>query len=357
MWYLQNPKTDEIEGYVEYMSNKIKNSRHYDYFRDKLERNRRGEVIYYVDILLRADPDRQRKLNKCLMKRIFGKKYQEKHLRRLTQICVKKSKKIKLETYEKHLYKTYYQKVDKLRKLFNYDSWISGDKDYSYKLAAIKKSNVCPYCNRQYILTIEKKNAGDKVVKHIARPHFDHWYPKEIFPLLALSFYNLVPSCSVCNSSIKGTNVMGSRKYIHPYAQQIGYEPSFKFRVIYRSDKDFSLYTTIPKDKREKNMLNAFHLNDVYKYHERLEVEDLVLLQRAHSDTYLTKLMATIFRDLSPKMNIREVIRMIFGVETNAAHLNDRPMSKLKKDILEQFRIIDEQGNIHPDLLKIGSKI
>lgn len=34
---------------------------------------------------------------------------------------------------------------------------------------------------------------------------FNHFYDKGTYPYLALSFYNLIPSCSTCNSSkVKG---------------------------------------------------------------------------------------------------------------------------------------------------------
>ena len=45
----------------------------------------------------------------------------------------------------------------------------------------------CPYCNRHYTFTLNK---GAK-----AAPEFDHFYDKADHPLLAVSFYNLVPSC------------------------------------------------------------------------------------------------------------------------------------------------------------------
>jgi len=284
------------------------------------------------------------------MKRIFGKWYQEKHLRQLTGLDKKFREGTLTDQHEQWLYNTYYSKVDKLRKLFNYDSWISADKVFSYSLSKVKKTNACPYCNRQYTLTIEQNDNVGNVTQRIAKPHFDHWYPQETFPLLALSFYNLVPSCTVCNSSIKGAEVMSAAKYIHPYAQIKGYEPRFKFRVLFKGDKDYMLYETHSTDEREERMKRAFFIEDVYKYHEGLEVGDLVKMQREHSNTYLKKLMRNVLKDMTPKLSMREVVRMAFGTEIDAAHLNDRPMSKLKKDLLEQFHIIDENGNVHPEL-------
>ena len=351
MWYLLKPNKDKLDDYVSYMSGKIKASRHYAAFSTYLEVNRGGRAVDFVDLLLRAEPKLQRQLSKALMKRIFGKQYHEKHLRQLAGLD-KKFRDGKLtDQHELWLYHTYYSKVDKLRKLFNYDSWISGNKAYSYKLSVTKKTNACPYCNRQYTLTIEQKDDAGNITQRIAKPHFDHWYPQETFPLLALSFYNLVPSCPVCNSSIKGTAVMAVGQYVHPYEQVTGYEPGFKFRVLFKSDTDYLLYETRSRDEREERMKQAFFIVDVYRYHEKLEVGDLVKLQREHSDTYLKKLVKTVLNDLTPKVSAREVIRIVFGTEIDAVHLKDRPLSKLKKDLLEQFHVIDEDGNVNPELL------
>ncbi len=48
----------------------------------------------------------------------------------------------------------------------------------------------CPYCNRSYIFTSSKSGT---------RPQYDHYFPKSKYPYLALSMYNLIPCCSICN--------------------------------------------------------------------------------------------------------------------------------------------------------------
>lgn len=128
---------------------------------------------------------------------------------------------------------------------------------------------------------------------------------------------------------------------MHPYSQRVEYEPSFKFRVLFHGERDFELYETKPLDHREENMMNAFYLRDVYRYHEDLEVMDLVKLQRECFGGYLLKMMEVIFRG------------MVFGAEIDTARMNDSPMTKLKKDLLVQFWIIDEKGEIYPDLLRM----
>src|SRR3546814_568677 len=107
---------------------------------------------------------------------------------------------------------------ENIKNLFKYDSFISKDEDHTfefyngYNLAENMPINTCIYCNRLYTHTI----ITDKR-EFIARPTFDHWFPKATFPLLSLSFYNLIPSCNVCNSSLKGTKTMALKNIFHPY--------------------------------------------------------------------------------------------------------------------------------------------
>lgn len=358
MWYLPKPTDKDLSDYVTYMSAKIKNTAEYAALQGDFECDIKGHHYDFVDMLLEAKPQCQLALNRFLMKRLFNNPhYAEGDIDELTKAVAKrktaqtKGRQPNLTVREQQIIATYEHRTKQLRKVFDYSKFISKDADFSYTLSHVKETNACPYCNRQYTLTIEKKTRAGEVVDHIAKPHFDHWFAKTTFPLLSLSFYNLVPSCSVCNSSIKGSTLMQINNHMHPYCQERGYEPSFKFRVLFTGDKDFELYTTKSKIAAEEQMKKDFFIEDAYKYHEQLEVADLVKMYREHEETYLKKWMKATLRDLLPTKSVSEIIRMVFGAEINAGHLNDRPMSKLKKDLLEQFHIIDHNGNIHPELI------
>lgn len=358
MWYLPKPTDKDLSDYVTYMSAKIKGKQGYRSLQPFLECVIKGHRYDFVEMLLEAKPQSQLALNRFLMKRIFNNpNYTEGDIDELTKaIAKKKSARTKnVQFYptqrEQQVLHIYEQNTALIRKVFDYDTFISKDPDYSYELSKVKETNACPYCNRQYTLTIEKKTRAGVVVDHIAKPHFDHWYAQTTFPLLALSFYNLVPSCSVCNSSIKGSTLMQISNHVHPYCQERGFEPSFKFRVLFTGDKDFELYTTKSKTAAEEQMKEDFFIEDAYKYHEQLEVADLVNLYREHEETYLKKWMKATLRDLLPTKTVSEIIRMVFGAEIDATKQNDRPLSKLKKDLLEQFHVIDYKGNIHPELI------
>ncbi len=118
----------------------------------------------------------------------------------------------------------------KLKAIFDYEGWLVslGPNDYygAYQLAQNLDKRSCIYCNRTYTITQTKVNK-DNIEKKLVRPQFDHWYSKENYPALGLSFFNLIPSCSICNSSVKGRKEFSLDDYIHPYLDNI--VDDFKF--------------------------------------------------------------------------------------------------------------------------------
>ena len=71
--------------------------------------------------------------------------------------------------------------------------------------------SVCPYCNRQYVTNYESDN-DEKTSADL-----DHYYCKSRYPFLALSVYNFVPSCQICNTLFKGDKDFYLEEHINPH--------------------------------------------------------------------------------------------------------------------------------------------
>lgn len=84
---------------------------------------------------------------------------------------------------QKTLFKKYSITLKKLLDVFDYDGQLSKNKPRSYKLSMEQGHNTCTYCNRQYVITVNGKNDKER----IARPQLDHWFSKELYPLLSLN--------------------------------------------------------------------------------------------------------------------------------------------------------------------------
>lgn len=201
-------------------------------------------------------------------------------------------------------------------------------------LTTVLDLRVCPYCNHNYTLTV-----SDKVGKVNFRPDFDHFYPKSLYPLLALSFYNLIPSCQVCNK-LKGSKLVEHSPY------QIS-NNAVKFEIYGINSKNehallgigdqfanLSIKPTYFKNDKPTNCnLETFGIEQVYK-HQVDHVQDIVSLAQAYNADHFTGMVEN-FNGLGKTEE--EIDRIIWG-----AYLHDhskKPLSKLTNDLLIQLGI------------------
>ena len=234
------------------------------------------------------------------------------------------------------------------KELFNLICHILSYEDFhkrvAYDIAASLGVNTCPYCNRIYINTILESKK-----KEIIRPLFDHFFPHSKHPFLALSFYNLIPSCYYCNSSLKTATSISYDTHIHPFLE--GYGNDCVFRVIIagmnpeKSDpRNYKLilqskidpahpkYRRIFGNNKSEGSNNLFKLQEIYNAHTDIVGELIVKADRysnAQSDS-LFKLFGLL------KTNKAEFYQYYFGnYYVDKDHVR-RPMAKLTKNILQQ---------------------
>jgi len=230
------------------------------------------------------------------------------------------------------------QIISGLKSVFNYNEIISDSKSTSYELAKITNRNTCTYCNRLYTNTIEYRDPQTNrinVSTRITRAVFDHWFCKKEYPLLALSFYNLIPSCSVCNSSIKGDDEFGLSTHIHPYIDNVVTDFSFSYQPKTLFENEIVIKQNNSNNKL-KRTLEELKIKEVYNAHSNLELKDLIDLNEKYNSTYINTLFNETFRNLN--MDETEIYRLIFGIESNEKEFYKRPFSKFKKDIIQELR-------------------
>ena len=219
---------------------------------------------------------------------------------------------------------------------FGYSKFSSkGTTTYNaYNLAQKLKVNVCPYCNRNYTFTIKDKNSKS------TRPDFDHFYDKGSHPVLALSFYNLIPSCILCNSRLKSTAKFSTIKHLHPYKDSFNDYAKFKLKILnskfFYDENGFDLKLETNNLKAE-NIKKDFALETLYQEHKDIVLE-LIQKREIYPDSYIDDLFhqyeGTLFK------NREDVLRHITGGYIEDKDINKRPLSKLIKDISEELDLI-----------------
>jgi hypothetical protein len=217
---------------------------------------------------------------------------------------------------------------------------------FAYKYAGKLGINTCPYCNRSYIKAIVlKRKKGESGI----RPTFDHFLPQHDFPALALNFYNLVPSCYNCNSSLKHAHPMSVVTHLHPYALSFGTDAKFNVDLVKwlpnrSAPLNFRLRinpgaTLTSKKKRQifglavnEGNINLFGLEEIYQMHTDVVGELLVRCDR-YSNGYASSLQK-MFGSL--KTNKSEFFRFYFGSYLDDTDFHRRPLAKMTRDIVSQ---------------------
>lgn len=216
-------------------------------------------------------------------------------------------------------------------------------------LVRIAGINVCPYCNRNFINVTEEANTSQ----------LDHFFPKNEYPLFALCFYNLIPSCYGCNNK-KST----SKFYISPYDESITdidellkFSLNIKFAdfinnsesidIIIKDDiSEEELKQLESKDKlsvRQKLLKDKYVIDtrSLYKLHADI-VQELLWKHEIYNKDYKLGLYQ-IFADSGKSFSDSEIDRMIVGYYTDKENYGKRPLSKMVTDISKEIGLVGEE--------------
>jgi len=214
-----------------------------------------------------------------------------------------------------------------------YENFTTKKQEYcAYDLAKKLDVNVCPYCNINATYTVIKEDN-----KKITRPEFDHFYDKATHPILALSFYNLIPSCHSCNSTLKGSQEFSNETHINPYSESFDKVAKFELKIedstFYHAINGFDVELKT-EDECAKNSIKSFELDTLYQNHKDIVLE-LIQKNAIYNESYLDELLSqyegTLFK------NKEDLQRLIYGGYISDEEIGKRPLSKLIKDISNEL--------------------
>lgn len=206
-------------------------------------------------------------------------------------------------------------------------------------------AKVCPYCNRVFVENVAFSGGGS------VKGQLDHFYPKESYPYLAISKYNLVPCCPFCNGS-SGKGVLDPRKVhmVNPYSLTSAQGLKFKTNIRRKGflnlrtcadAVDISVDTNTLPDMN--NNSKVFHLKEIYNHHKDYMAEMYYKYNMMKTPAY--KKFASEILGMKAKrgpwkirLSKSDWDRIIFGVYTEETDFHRRPMSKFCMDMVEDFK-------------------
>lgn len=317
---------------------------HYLYCRGKEQGNQTdkkscyGRIVHYNNQEMKY-LDFSEEVNKSIVDRLSNEQYFEKIIKSKPDALIE----IENEFYNEIVNKTNKPLQEIQNKMLGFINHIFDYSKFSkrnsinlwttHKLTELLNVTVCPYCNSQFIFTLKKKSIS-------LRPQLDHFFPKGSHPLLALSIYNLIPSCSDCNASIKGKTELRLEETIHPYIDDFDEIAYFKreflstdrgndfYSQIVGKESDFKLSICNKKkgyDAKIAGFIGCFALEQRINFHKNI-VQDEIKKSIVYSESYQMGLKKSFSRLFDVNRSIENIL-----IQDN---INNNILSKLKNDII-----------------------
>ncbi|MQA54199.1 hypothetical protein [Pseudomonas piscis] len=169
-----------------------------------------------------------------------------------------------------------------LDKVFDYDKFIYKSQGWNaYKLVGSHGLRICPYCHLNHVNYHGQATSKATPKKLEMRPPLDHFLPKSIYPYLAVSLHNLVPSCYQCNSSIKGDEVPGAN-LPHPFDPAVALDMSFGIKgsaLAIHGVTNGEISLAVTGNGAWDEFSRFFYLEERYQWYTP-EVSDMLKRQR-----------------------------------------------------------------------------
>lgn len=189
---------------------------------------------------------------------------------------------------------------------------------------------VCPYCNISYTYS-----RGKAVTAQL-----DHFFPKVEYPVLALCFYNLVPSCPACNK----LKLDDTEEMVSPYKDGAFQNLRFIWKYDGKDEDDEMDSLAILEDRieieietfraDERRNLTRMKIEEAYQKHKDYASE-VIKKARIYTNPLAQKLICDICG--SEVVTPAEVERFYFGNYLNENDLKTRPLSKMVRDFYQEI--------------------
>lgn len=211
--------------------------------------------------------------------------------------------------------------------------------------------SACPYCNK--VETIHYTNDVGEPVESF---QLDHFYDKATYPLLAYSFFNLVPSDQTCNVINKGTSEFTVTQHLNPH--EMGYEnrikfvpiclnPSFdvtKIEVAILENQGTLLYTKINGNNSptveggDLGNLNVFKIRSKYKNAKHKAGKILEILHKEDKNMrHISKYLISLRGSFDINVSYIKWYEKEFDVCFKPFDFNEKAYSKFSRDIHDYY--------------------
>ncbi|MDN5082129.1 hypothetical protein O8C81_05165 [Aliarcobacter butzleri] len=228
-----------------------------------------------------------------------------------------------------------------IKDIFKYDG------KFQPKIASFFEKHLnpktCYYCNIDYINVYEQQEKNKKEYKN--KFTLDHFIDKGDYPYLALSIFNLIPSCYACNSKIKKSVKFYSNEKLkneNPFLETFDFHQKVKFKLLLddscknlhiKSKEDIDITLKEQFSDMYDKYIDIFKLNERYKAHKDI-VFDMIQKAELYPQSRLKEL------ENLTAIPFQQIKKDIFNLIDENEDLSKQPFSKLIVDMSKELGII-----------------
>ena len=212
------------------------------------------------------------------------------------------------------------------------------------------KIKSCCYCNAQLSVVADvnaykkpRKKKG-QLIPRKATFELDHFEPKSKYPFLATTFFNLYPSCSICNKA-KSTNpikfvLFEESKNLEVFRFVLDRKTEQKYWETKNPDVldfNFKLIDEGMDDEFRDAYDSMFHITGIYQTQKDI-IEDLLYIREAYSNAYKKGLVSLANKAIFPDEAM--ISKLLIGNYYKSEDVHKRPLAKFTQDIAKQLKLI-----------------
>lgn len=237
---------------------------------------------------------------------------------------------------------TLYQCIEKVFSNYGYDSSLFPKDGIQDDLGLI----ACPYCNRNFIKYIKVTNRR-RIEEPSVKGQLDHFFPRSLYPYLAICKYNLVPCCPTCNGS-SGKHDKDTRRLgvVSPYELNNADGLRFKMDVkggdilnLEHCAQGISISVDTSLNPQMDHNDEIFHLEQIYQTHTDYAAEIYIRKVMKENGIYLRATKGMLKR-FHINLTNDDVKRIVNGFYTNPKEFSMRPLSKFRMDLAEDAGLV-----------------
>ncbi|TFW31401.1 hypothetical protein [Duganella callida] len=188
----------------------------------------------------------------------------------------------------------------------------------------------CPYCNHSVLEIVQLHKGKDEAPMLKAYFQLDHYFAQVRHPYLALSFFNLIPSCGNCNAVDKLDAEFALHTHVHPFHEAFDdfYHFELSMRGMWGMVHEVQIVPRQSTTHRDGGV-DAFRLRDKYAGYSALAI-DLHRRFVAYEHCLKTEDAQTLrlFQDA-----------VLHGMSLDKRDILRTNRGKMKRDLIRQFDV------------------